>query len=281
MYVLPKSKFILGLNEERDKETPTQVDHKDVKFIIKESNEESKDLEKADSVGYNDCNERALHKIISNTLKYYEFNDNYTADVIMRLYAEHDLIKLAGIATNEADPRTLNSIIDMGEYPIAKVFNKKSRTTFDEIQQDGTTRQTEKEKKEKYSDLTFLPPRPNKYLDVITYSECSPNFEVRDDQIPNETLRLSDADRDEFLLTITQTNKLLKPLRGKVALYDRLILFYLLFGLVFVGAIGVFLWIFLHFAASLIIALIYFLILASFVYISKKKSTMLIKKAHL
>ena len=215
-------------------------------------------------------------------MKHYEFNDNYTPDVVMRLFAEHDLVKYASVATNDADPRSLNSIIDMGEYPIAKVFNKKSKTMFDEIKEDGTaTHQTEKEKKEKYSDLTFLPPRPNKYLDVITYSECSPNFEIRDDQIPEETLRLSEADREEFFMTITQINKMLKPLRGKVALYDRLILFYLLFGLVIVGAIGVLLWIFLHFAASLFVAVVYFGILGSFVYFSKKKSTTLIKKAHL
>jgi len=53
-------------------------------------------------------------------------------------------------------------------------------------------------KKKKYSDLTFLPPRPNKYLDVITYSECSPNLEIREDQISEETLQMSNADRQKF-----------------------------------------------------------------------------------
>jgi hypothetical protein len=53
----PVSNFcviFLGLNEDKDKDSPTQVDHKDVKFVIRDVQENSKDLEKAESVGYND-----------------------------------------------------------------------------------------------------------------------------------------------------------------------------------------------------------------------------------
>jgi len=138
-----------------------------------------------------------------------------------------------------------------------------------------------KEKKKKYSDLTFLPPPPNKYLDVITYSECSPSFEIREEQVSQETLNMTEADREEFNVTISQINQILKPLRGKVALYDRFILIYLIFGFLIAGSIGVIFWIFLHFAISIFIGVIYFTILGILVYMSKKKSSTLIKKAHL
>lgn len=95
----------------------------------------------------------------------------------MRLYAEHDLIKFSGLATHDANPRDLNSLIDMGEYPIVKVFNKKPMASSPDLENNSVKTEENKspneikKKKKKYSELTFLPPRPNKYLDVITYSE--------------------------------------------------------------------------------------------------------------
>ncbi|CAI2364020.1 unnamed protein product [Moneuplotes crassus] len=251
------------------------------KSALSETSQKSQDIE------YQDPNERALHKIISNTLKYYQFNENYSTDVIMRLYAEHDLIKFAGLATNDANPRCLNSIIDMGEYPIVKVFNKKPMADYNDIENNSAKSEEQKgfgklkEKKKKYSDLTFLPPPPNKYLDVITYSECSPSFEIREEQVSQETLNMTEADREEFNVTISQINQILKPLRGKVALYDRFILIYLIFGFFVAGVIGVILWMFLHVAVSIFVGILYFVILVILVYMSKKKSSTLIKKAHL
>lgn len=255
-----------------------------MKFVIHDT--PSKKSNQSDNVGYHEPSERALHKIVTNTLKHYQFNENYTADTIMRLYSDHDLIKYASVATNNADPKELNTFIDLGEYPIAKVFNKKKKSEINDLEvQSETSSQrppnAKKQKKEKYSDLSFLPPRPNKYLDVITYSECSPNFEIREDQISEETLALSDADRNEFIITVTQINKVLKPLRGKVATFDRFILFYLIFGLILAAVLGVICAFFLHYVISIVIGLFYFIILGTFVYLTKKRSSMLIKKAHL
>jgi hypothetical protein len=166
----------IGTNDDKFR-TDSPIDNLKPKrqFVIQESSkEDDKDTEKSDNIGYDNPNERALHKIVSNTLKYYEFNDNYNTDVIMKLFGEHDLIKYAGVATNNADPRDLNSIIDMGEYPIVKVFNKKSPTMFNDLENPeaaGTFQKTKKKEDKKHSDLTFLPPRPSKYLDCITYSE--------------------------------------------------------------------------------------------------------------
>lgn len=164
----------------------------------------------------------------------------------MKIYSKYDLLKYSSLATNDSDPRMLNYIIDMGEYPIATQFNKKKPTPiatggFDDIESmkpQFNTNGPIKSKKVKYSELTFLPPRPNKYLDVLTYSECSPNFEIREDQISDETLKLTSADRDEFVSAISQVNKILKPLRGRVATYDRIILLYLIFGLLITAGLS-------------------------------------------
>lgn len=82
-------------------------------------------------------------------------------------------------------------------------------------------------------------------------------------------------------MTVTQINKLLKPLRGRVATYDRFILFYLIFGLVIAASVGVIFWVFLHYAISIAIGIVYFTILGSFVYVTKRRTSTLIKKAHL
>lgn len=201
-------------------------------------------IEHANNVNYQDPCERTLHKIVTNTLKYYQINENYDSDIIMKLYGDYGLLQYASLATNDSDPRMLNSIIDFGEYPIAKVFNKKKKVKkeqFDDIekQQRGPSENNpNKIKKQRYSDLTFLPPRPSKYVDILTYSECSPNFEIREDQIPEETISLTNADRQEFILTIAQVNRILKPLRGKVAAYDRFILLYLVFGMIITGGLS-------------------------------------------
>ena len=224
---------------------------------------------------------RILHKIVSNTLSYYHFNDNYNTDKVMKLFAEHDLIKYSEIATNHADPRELNSRIDLGEYPISKIYNKKKKKEKENDIESQAQQPNKEIKKQKYSDLMFLPPKPNKYIDVITYSEWSPIYTVREDQINEETLKLTNADRQEFLLTISTINKILKPLRGKVALLDRIILLYLIFGFFIIGGIAVVLGMFVHYAISIVIAVLYFALLGALVYISKKRSSTLIKNAHL
>ena len=129
--------------------------------------------------------------------------------------------------------------------------------------------------------IILLPPRPNKYLDVITYSEWSPIFEIRDDQLNEETLKLTNVDRQEFIQSITTVNKILKPLRGKVASFDRFILLYLIFGFILFGGVGAVCGVFVHYAISIVLAIIYFIILGVLVFISKKRSSTLIENAHL
>lgn len=121
-------------------------------------------------VEYNESSVRILHKMISNTLNYYHFNDNYNTDKVMKLFAQHDVIKYSNIATNNSDPKELNSRIDLGEYPIAKIYNKKKKKDISDIENQNND-EKKGAKKQKYSDLMFLPPKPNKYIDVITYSE--------------------------------------------------------------------------------------------------------------
>lgn len=198
------------------------------------------DLERhGEEIKYEEPCERILHKMVSNTLTYYMFNNNYTTDKVMALFAEHDLVKYADLATNHADPKELNSRIDLGEYPVAKVFNKKKGKAEVDDNASQVSAPGQKKPNQRYSDLMFMPPKPSKYMDVITYSECSPFFEIREDQLPEETLKLTNVDRQEFCLTIATVNKILKPLRGKVALFDRMILLYLIFGFLIVGAIAV------------------------------------------
>jgi len=274
-------------------EMNSQVDHSKIKFVIKEATDREEIKVSSPDVEYHDMNERALHKILTNTLKYYEFNDNYTSDTIMKLYSEHDLIKYASMATNDGNPRELNSIIDLGEYPIATVFNKRKSEATDiesqnKVGQAGAqefgqklTKKANKYRDVSSSDINFLPPRPNKYLDVITYSECSPNFQIREDQMNEETLQLTNTDRNEFFITVAKANDILKPLRGRVASQDRLILLYLVFGLLIASTLGVVAAMLIHYAIAIVVGIVYFVILGSLVYVSKKHASKLIKKAHL
>lgn len=65
-------------------------------------------------------------------------------------------------------------------------------------------------------------------------------------------------------------NKLMRPLRGRVALYDRIILFYLIFGMLLTAIIAVLLGLFVHYGASIAIGLLYFLFLGIFVIVIKR-----------
>ena len=157
-------------------------------------------------VPYLDPCERTLHKIVSNTLKFYQFDESYSPDTVMNIFSKYDLMKYSSLSTNDSDPRMLNSIIDLGEYPMAKFYTppkhavsvtyiNKRNEEFDDLESTPAPSPDKNKPKQLRSTPTFLPPRPNKYLDVLTYSEWSPNFEIRDDQILPETLDLTNADR--------------------------------------------------------------------------------------
>lgn len=234
---------------------------------------------RSDEIHYKEPSERILHKMVSNTLGYYQLNDYFNTDQIMKLFSDHDLMKYWDAATNNSDVNELNSRIDLGEYPIARCVKKK-KEQFSDIESQISSSQSQK-KESKPKELIFIPPTPNKFLDVITYSECSPILKVREDQLNEETLKLTDADRQEFVDTISTVNKILKPLRGKVASLDRLILLFLLFGFLIFGGIASVCGVFVHFTISIAWAVIYFVILGVLVYLSKKRSSTLIENAHM
>ena len=93
-------------------------------------------------------------------------------------------------------------------------------------------------------------------------------------------LRLHSVTSEGLFKTVAEVNRLLKPLRGTVARYDRYILFYLLFGLFVVSLLGVLLGMLVHFGISLAIAVVYFVIFIAFVCYTKNKNATLIKEAH-
>ena len=167
--------------------------------------------------------------------------------------------------TEGGTPTNMKSTFDLGEKPVATVIKPKEQLTTEE---------------RKAADVMFLPPRPNLQLAVVTYSECSPELELRDDQIHEEVLRAHGLSTDTLLRTVGEVNRLLKPLRGTVARYDRYILFYLLFGLFVVSLLGVALGLLVHFGLSLALAVVYFMIFIGFVCYTKGKNATLVKEAH-
>ena len=104
------------MEEEEKKEFHSQ---KSIKQLILNATEK-----KSDEIHYKEPAERILHKMISNTLGYYQLDNYYETDQIMKLFADHDLMKFWDAATNNSDLNELNSRIDLGEYPISRFINK-------------------------------------------------------------------------------------------------------------------------------------------------------------
>jgi len=61
----------------------------------------------------------------------------------------------------------------------------------------------------------------------------------------------------------------MKPTRGRVALYDRIILFYLIFGMFLTALVAVLMGFFVHYGISIALGLIYFFLLGIFVIVIK------------
>ena len=72
----------------------------------------------------------------------------------------------------------------------------------------------------------------------------------------------------------------MRPLRGRVALYDRIILFYLIFGMLLTAGIAIIMGFFVHYGVSIALGLLYFMFLGIFVIVIKRKTSTLIKNAH-
>ena len=61
----------------------------------------------------------------------------------------------------------------------------------------------------------------------------------------------------------------MKPTRGRVALYDRIILLYLIFGMLITAVFAVLLGYVVHYGISIALGLIYFFLLGIFVIVIK------------
>lgn len=86
--------------------------------------------------------------------------------------------------------------------------------------------------------------------------------------------------RLDFETTIEDVNQVMKPLWGWVAMYDWLILFYLVFGMILTAIAGVLLGIFVHYGISIGLACIYLFVFAIIVYCVKRWTGKLIKNSH-
>lgn len=74
-----------GHFEEEKKEFSSQ---KTIKELILDVTEK-----RSDEIHYKEPSERILHKIVSNTLGYYQLNDYFNTDKVMKLFSDHDLMK--------------------------------------------------------------------------------------------------------------------------------------------------------------------------------------------
>lgn len=72
----------------------------------------------------------------------------------------------------------------------------------------------------------------------------------------------------------------MRPLRGRVACYDRIILYYLLFGIILTAGLGFILGKFVHYFLSIVLAFSYFIVLGIFVGYIKKRNKRLIRDSH-
>ncbi len=74
-------------------------------------------------------------------------------------------------------------MIDLGSKKLKTVMGPPSSPTAKIIdnpnQEDFKNARKKKKKQKPFSDLIYLPPRPNENLEVITYGECQPKFVIR------------------------------------------------------------------------------------------------------
>ena len=245
---------------------------------------------------------RMLHKMISNTLKHYKLDDVYDADEIMRIYDKNDMVnRFAKMATLDQDMRMLSSIIDFGEKPIHFLLNpdrKDDRLDGVKILDDGIlipkkrptsavkstngqcTAQklsNQDKKRERIKELLHIPPRPSKRVEVVSTGECSSRFRV--DLDVENSMRLSERNLSiaDIEQTIQGANEILKPLKNKVAKYDKLLLLYIIVGLFWFGVVGFMFGFFIHYAISIVVGIIYFVILGIGVYFYKKTKNLTIE----
>jgi hypothetical protein len=148
----------------------------------------------------------------------------------------------------EADEK-LNECFDfdMGHYPMTLWLNNSD----DKLVQDMR----------KYT--FFLPPKPSKDLFAVTAGECSTEFEFQPIVEP-QLLRDSAVKIEEFEGCIQRINAVVGPLRSKHSFQERLILFYILIGLLAVTPLSVVLGINYSYLYPVFLTILYFL---GFIYL--------------
>lgn len=155
---------------------------------------------------------------------------------------------------------------DLGPYPLTPWLNEKTND-------------------QRLRDLKrfnfFLPPKPNgrENIFVVTYGECSPNFEFRPSLEP-KLLSRSKLSIDEFERCISNVNKVIGPLKEKHLFQERLIIYYILFGLLVVSTLAIALGIKVSYLIAVILAGLY---CAGFVWLVlavQLKGARLLKEIH-
>jgi len=249
---------------------------------------------------------RMLHKMVGNTTKHYRIEEVFDADQIMTIYEQNYMIqKYSKIATLDQDMRMLSSIIDFGEKPLhfalnpnwvetkldgvrladdgILIPNKKPKSSVrleNEASNQPNETLSKQEKIKKYKSMLALPPRPSAKLDVVTYGECSSILKLNIPEESNSKLLEREVSPVDIDQTINEANQILKSLKGKVATFDRMLLFYLVFGMLVCGLLGFIFGFFVHFVISIIFVVVYFALLTLAVYFYKKRTTSLIIHAH-
>lgn len=162
-------------------------------------------------------------------------------------------------------------------------LGKRSADKFDDIgaqcSKQSLSNNPEK-RHERYKELLFMQPRPSDRLDVITYGECSSNLKIDLGYGNNFRLVERNLSNNELEQSINGANEILKPLKGRVAFYDKLLLLYVIIGFLGFGVIGFIFGFFLHWAFAIVIGILYFVILSIGVYYYKKWTTNMIIESH-
>jgi hypothetical protein len=112
----------------------------------------------------------------------------------------------------------------------------------------------------------FLPPKANKEeLFIVSMGECSPLYEFHPVQEP-ALLTKSGLLIDDFEACLGRVNTVVGPLRTKYSFNERLILFYILFGLFVVTTLAVILGINYSYGYPVALTIVYFFGFAYLVY---------------
>ena len=150
---------------------------------------------------------------------------------------------------------------DLGHYPLTPWLNKSDDPLLKDLKRYNF----------------FLPPKVKKdELFIVSLGECSPLFEFHPLQEP-ALLSKSGLLIDDFEACIGRINAVIGPLRSKHSFNERLILFYILFGILIVTTIAVILGINYSYIYPLVLTILYFAGFAYLVYKVQRANYTLLK----